>query len=172
MLPCFRIFIGGAPRCRGAIRHSSGALSTIHPDTSGNHTPEELAAYRDLRCRASEATIREALTGNYRPEHVSRFDKHSSCTASIRPTSPNVMRRSRPSYGALTKPHGMPAPLHSLRHVKKSRNEVAFDALPVRRRAEPNPRLRSVYSSAACGRRHHQMADCQTLHVVIEPRPE
>jgi hypothetical protein len=29
-----------------------------------------LATYRDARCKASEETIREALTGHYRREHV------------------------------------------------------------------------------------------------------
>ncbi len=37
---------------------------------AGNHAPEQLAEFRDRRCHASEGTIREALVGNYRPEHV------------------------------------------------------------------------------------------------------
>src|SRR6476620_2165377 len=37
---------------------------------AGNHDPAALAAYRDVRCKASVDTVREALTGNYRPEHV------------------------------------------------------------------------------------------------------
>jgi hypothetical protein len=36
----------------------------------GNHAPERLAEFRDVRCAASEATIRAALTGNYRAEHL------------------------------------------------------------------------------------------------------
>ena len=36
----------------------------------GQHDPAKLATYRDVRCKASEETIREALTGHYRPEHV------------------------------------------------------------------------------------------------------
>src|SRR5205809_6947921 len=32
--------------------------------------PERLAEFRDVRCAASEATIRAALAGNYRAEHV------------------------------------------------------------------------------------------------------
>lgn len=36
----------------------------------GERDADVLAAHRDVRCKASVATIREALTGNYRPEHV------------------------------------------------------------------------------------------------------
>ena len=37
---------------------------------AGQHNPTELATYRDVRCKASEETIQEALTGHYRREHV------------------------------------------------------------------------------------------------------
>ena len=37
---------------------------------AGKHDPAVLATYRDARCKASEETIREALTGHYRREHV------------------------------------------------------------------------------------------------------
>ncbi len=37
---------------------------------AGQHDPAELATYRDARCKASEETIRNALTGHYRREHV------------------------------------------------------------------------------------------------------
>jgi len=45
-------------------------LKIIRAIVSGEYAPEELAKHRDVRCAASEETIREALTGNYRPEHV------------------------------------------------------------------------------------------------------
>ena len=37
---------------------------------AGQHDPAALATYRDAHCKASEETIREALTGHYRREHV------------------------------------------------------------------------------------------------------
>ncbi len=37
---------------------------------AGHRDPHHLAQHRDDRCRASEAAIVAALTGNYRPEHV------------------------------------------------------------------------------------------------------
>ena len=36
----------------------------------GQHDPLQLATYRDVRCKASEETIRDALTGHYQREHV------------------------------------------------------------------------------------------------------
>lgn len=36
----------------------------------GERDPDLLTKHRDVRCKASIDTIREALTGNYRPEHV------------------------------------------------------------------------------------------------------
>src|SRR5438093_8429517 len=45
-------------------------MRIIRAIVSGIQAPETLAEFRDVRCAASEETIREALTGNYRPEHV------------------------------------------------------------------------------------------------------
>jgi transposase len=45
-------------------------LHIIRAIVSGNHAPERLAEYRDARCAASAETIRRALTGTYRPEHL------------------------------------------------------------------------------------------------------
>jgi transposase len=45
-------------------------MRIIRAIVSGTQTPDTLATFRDARCAASEETIREALTGNYRPEHV------------------------------------------------------------------------------------------------------
>lgn len=45
-------------------------MRIIRSIISGNSNARELAQYRDIRCKASEETIAEALTGNYRPEHL------------------------------------------------------------------------------------------------------
>ena len=45
-------------------------LRIIRAIVSGHTDPEELARYRDVRCKASPETIREALVGNYVREHV------------------------------------------------------------------------------------------------------
>lgn len=45
-------------------------MRIIRAIVDGVHDPAVLAQYRDGRCKESVETIRDALTGNYRPEHV------------------------------------------------------------------------------------------------------
>ncbi len=45
-------------------------MKIIRAIVDGERDPAVLAAYRNERCKSSEAEIQAALTGNYRPEHV------------------------------------------------------------------------------------------------------
>ena len=45
-------------------------MRIIRAIVAGVSGPDALAQHRDIRCKASRETIREALTGNYRAEHV------------------------------------------------------------------------------------------------------
>jgi transposase len=45
-------------------------MRIVRAIVAGVHDPEALAHHRDIRCKASHETIREALTGNYRAEHI------------------------------------------------------------------------------------------------------
>lgn len=45
-------------------------LKIIRAVVGGTCDPRVLAEHRDVRCKESASTIREALTGNYRPEHL------------------------------------------------------------------------------------------------------
>jgi transposase len=45
-------------------------LRILRDILAGQTDPHKLAQHRDHRCRASEAEIAAALTGNYRPEHL------------------------------------------------------------------------------------------------------
>jgi transposase len=45
-------------------------MKIIRAIVGGTHDPGVLAQHRDVRCKESVGTIRDALTGNYRPEHV------------------------------------------------------------------------------------------------------
>jgi transposase len=117
-----------------AVADITGAtgMRIIRAIVAGNHVPEQLAAYRDVRCHASEATIREALTGNYRPEHVfalrqalELYDFHQAKIAECDAEIEAVLR-------GLSEPHLAPeTPLPSARHLKKSPNEPLFDARPI-----------------------------------------
>ena len=105
-------------------------LRIIRAIVSGNHTPEALAAFRDIRCHASEATIREALIGNYRPEHVFALrhalefydvlqTKIGECDVEIEAVL-KMLNDARPAPTD---------PLPSVRHAK-ARNEPRFEARP------------------------------------------
>src|SRR5215470_1695455 len=45
-------------------------MQSMRAMVAGQHDPAVLATYRDARCKASEETIRAALTGHDRREHV------------------------------------------------------------------------------------------------------
>src|SRR5438093_4544157 len=116
-----------------AVTDITGAtgMRIIRAIVAGNHAPEQLAAYRDVRCHASEATIREALTGNYRPEHLfalrqalELYDIHQSKIAECDAEIEVVLRELNASREAPT------TPLPSARQTKACRNEPAFDARP------------------------------------------
>ena len=84
---------------------------------AGQHAPDQLAAFRDVRCAASEATIREALTGNFRPEHIfalrhalELYDVHQAKIAECDAEIEQVLR-------ALNEARTMPRePLPAVRH--------------------------------------------------------
>jgi len=45
-------------------------MAILRAIVAGNHDPDQLATYRDGRCKASIDTVRKALTGHYCPEYV------------------------------------------------------------------------------------------------------
>ncbi len=45
-------------------------MKIIRAIVGGQRDPDVLAAMRDLRCKASIATVRAAMVGNYQPEHL------------------------------------------------------------------------------------------------------
>src|SRR3954451_25257255 len=45
-------------------------LRILRALVAGERDPDQLAAYRDPRCKAPAETLRAALVGNYREEHV------------------------------------------------------------------------------------------------------
>ena len=103
-------------------------MRIIRAIVAGNHAPEHLAAFRDRRCHASEETIREALTGNYRAEHVfalrhalELYDFHQTkiaeCDVEIEAVL-QILNDARPAP---------PHPLPSVRH-SPARHEPQFEA--------------------------------------------
>jgi transposase len=105
-------------------------MRIIRAIVSGVQEPEALAEFRDARCAASPQTIRAALTGNYRPEHVfalrqalELYDVHQTKIAECDTEIETVLR-------TLNAERTMPdVPLPAVRHAK-GRNEPTFDARP------------------------------------------
>ncbi|MCC7171245.1 MAG: IS110 family transposase [Planctomycetes bacterium] len=97
---------------------------------AGTHNPAQLAKERDVRCAASETTIREALTGNYRPEHVfalkqavELWDFHQTKIADCDIEIERALKSLNDARRTPEKP--LPAARHS-----KSRNEPKFEVRP------------------------------------------
>jgi hypothetical protein len=44
-------------------------MKILRAIVAGTHEPATLASYRDVRCKASDAAVCQAMTGNYRREH-------------------------------------------------------------------------------------------------------
>src|SRR5437870_4216662 len=105
-------------------------MRIIRAIVDGNHAPEQLAEFRDVRCDASEATIRAALTGHYRAEHIfalrhalELWDFHQAKIAECDAEIEQVLRTLNEVRPTPTEP------LPAMRHAK-AKNEPEFDARP------------------------------------------
>jgi hypothetical protein len=152
-------------------------MRIIRAIIEGERDPSVLAEYQDVRCKESQDTIRQALTGNFRPEHVfalrqslELYEFHQTKAAECDAEIEAVMR-------ALNVARPTPeAPLPKVRHFKgRNEPEFAVREAPLhvpRCRSQSDPRLRTLQSPAARSRvqgRHAEVADREALHVVVEP---
>lgn len=113
-----------------AVSDITGAtgMRIIRAIVNGERSPAVLAAFRDPRCAASEETLRAALTGHYRDEHVfalrqalDLYDVHQTKVAECDAEIERALR-------TLSEEQPTPAaPLPDRRHAK-GRNEPQFDA--------------------------------------------
>jgi len=102
-------------------------MKIVRAIVGGIHDPGILAQHRDVRCKQSEETIREALTGNYRPEHVfalrHALDAYDFFHAKMTECDMEIER----VLGDLNNDRQAPeSPLPPVRHAR-GRNEPAFD---------------------------------------------
>lgn len=102
-------------------------MRIIRAIVAGNHAPDQLAAFRDVRCSASAETIREALTGTYRPEHLfalrhalELYDVHHAKVAECDQAIDAVLQQLNTDRPAPDDP------LPAVRHAK-GRNEPQFE---------------------------------------------
>jgi transposase len=103
-------------------------MRIIRAIISGLHDPGALAEYRDARCKESVETIREALTGNYQPEHVFELrqalelyefhhQKASECDIEVEAV-----------LAKLNEKRPLPADPIPAKRAAPTRNEPSFDA--------------------------------------------
>jgi transposase len=102
-------------------------MRIIRAIVAGNHAPDQLATFRDVRCSASVDTIREALTGTYRPEHLfalrhalELYDIHQAKIAECDKEVGSVLQQLNVDRPAPDDP------LPAVRHAK-GRNEPQFE---------------------------------------------
>jgi transposase len=105
-------------------------LRILRAIVAGTHAPAELAAYRDARCAASEATLREALTGNYRPEHLFALRQALELYEFHQAKITECDREIEAVLQDLTATREPPAPPLPAARAAKARNEPRFDARP------------------------------------------
>lgn len=102
-------------------------MKIIRGIVEGHHDPRALAEHRDVRCKASIETIGEALTGNYRSEHVfalrHALELYDFLQAKIGEADTEIETVLR----SLNKDRLPPAdPMPRVRHTR-GRNEPRFD---------------------------------------------
>lgn len=102
-------------------------MRIIRDIINGERSPSKLAMYRDIRCKESTKTIMEALTGNYRDEHVFALkqavelydcyqERIGECDKEIEEAVARLNQEKRPPDERLPKP----------RHRTKQRHEPDF----------------------------------------------
>ena len=103
-------------------------MAIIRAIVAGERDPAVLATHRDPRCRASAETVRQALVGNDREEHIfaltqalELYDVYQAKVALCDVRIEAVLKRLRKASSA---PVGKPPPV---RTTRKQSNDPAFD---------------------------------------------
>lgn len=103
-------------------------MKIIRAILKGERAPSVLAEFRDVRCKASVETICEALTGNYRPEHVfalrQAVELYDFYNSKIVECDCEVEQRLRELNEQRQQPA---APLPKVRGRRHSKNEPDFE---------------------------------------------
>jgi transposase len=121
-----------------AVADITGAtgMRIIRAIVAGNHDPDQLATYRDVRCHASEARSGTRSRGIIDPSISSRYDRRWSYTTSIRRRLPTAMWKS--SWSCASSIHRVTCP------------RFRFRRLATRRRVGTSPRSTPDRRSTVC----------------------
>jgi len=103
-------------------------LAILDAILGGERDPRKLAALRDRRIKASEATIMKALVGDYRPEHVFTLRQALAIYRHYLAQVQDCDREIERQLGAFESKTSQPAPAAVGRQRKKpERNQPQFD---------------------------------------------
>lgn len=95
---------------------------------AGQRDPAVLASYRDCRCKSSEETIRQALVGHYREEHVLALRQSLALYDTYHAHIADCDRHIESALTVLTANAALPlTPLPPARHAEANRNAPTFD---------------------------------------------
>ena len=102
-------------------------MCIIRAIIEGVHDPATLAGYRDTRCKASVETIRAALEGNYRPEHLFALRQALALYDTYQEQVAQCDGRIEAMLTRLSDPEPPLDPLPAPRHRTRQPNALAFD---------------------------------------------
>lgn len=103
-------------------------MKIIRAIVSGERDPDRLASYRDVRCRSSPETIRAALIGNDRAEHIFALSQALELYDFYKAKIEDCDDRLEAAVAALTvRDENERAPLPKARTKGRQGNEPAFD---------------------------------------------
>ena len=106
-------------------------MKIIRAIVRGERDPKVLAMMRDLRCKASAATIEAALVGNYQPEHVFALAQGLALHDFYQGQIGECDRQIEGVLTVLTIERPAPVePLPKPRHRTKQPNAINFDVRP------------------------------------------
>ena len=106
---------------------SKTGMAIVRDIVAGNHDPQRLAQHRDPRCRASLATIVEALTGHYQPQHLFTLRQALSLFDTYREHLATCDARIESLLGALASEAPELATSSKPRKSKPTGNQIAID---------------------------------------------
>lgn len=102
-------------------------MRIIRALVAGERDPDVLAAYRDVRCHSSIETIRAALTGTDRDEHIFALAQSLDLYDAYRAKIAECDGKLEAAVGALTVRGANPTPLPKARFRQKPVGAPAFD---------------------------------------------
>jgi transposase len=102
-------------------------MTILRAIVAGERNPDVLAQHRDVRCKASVDTIRDALVGNYRPEHLfalrQAIELYDTYGTKLKDCDVEIEQ----ALSALPKGEDVTSPAPKPRSRKAQKNEPLFD---------------------------------------------